>query len=98
MLSNRALDLPVLVDWRYGQLSYEGLEEVGLMRLLLLILIYVLLCPVAGHFLGIWMVQTALQGQQPTLLTIYAVRTVAMVLAYVIVGPLLKAFLVPRRQ
>jgi len=70
---------------------------VRLMRLLLLVLIYFVLCPVVGHFLGLWMVQAALQGQQPTLLTIYAVRTVAMVLTYVIVGPLLKALLVPRR-
>lgn len=68
------------------------------MRILLLVLIYFVLCPLAGHFLGLWMVAAALQGQQPTLLTIYAVRTVAMVLAYVIVGTLLKALFVPRRR
>jgi len=68
------------------------------MRILLLILIYFVLCPVAGHFLGLWMVAAALQGQQPSLLTVYAVRIVAMVLAYVIVGPLLKSLFVPRRR
>lgn len=68
------------------------------MRILLLILIYFVLCPLAGHFLGIAMIRAALSGQQPTLLTVYAVRIVAMLLAYVIVGPLLKAMLVPKRR
>jgi hypothetical protein len=68
-----------------------------LMRILLLILIYFVLCPIAGHLLGLGMVRAALAGQQPTLLVIYAVRIVAMLLAYLIVGPLLKALLVPRR-
>lgn len=68
------------------------------MRILLLVLIYFLLCPMAGHFLGIWMVQTALEGQQPTLVTIFAVRIVAMVLAYVVIGPLLKVLVVPRQR
>jgi|AACY02.12.fsa_nt_gi hypothetical protein len=67
------------------------------MRILLLILIYFVLCPIAGHLLGLGMVRAALAGQQPTLLVIYAVRIVAMLLAYLIVGPLLKALLVPRR-
>lgn len=68
------------------------------MRILLLVIIYFLLCPMAGHFLGIWMVQTALEGQQPTLVTIFAVRIVAMVLAYVVIGPLLKVLVVPRQR
>lgn len=67
------------------------------MRILLLILIYFVLCPIAGHFLGLAMVRAALAGQQPTLFVIYAVRIVAMLLTYLIVAPLLKALLVPKR-
>ncbi|MEY3032771.1 MAG: hypothetical protein RLZZ622_1246 [Planctomycetota bacterium] len=67
------------------------------MRMLLLILIYFVLCPIAGHFLGLAMIRTALTGQQPTPLVIYAVRIVAMLLAYLIVGPILKSLLVPKR-
>lgn len=67
------------------------------MRILLLILIYFVLCPMAGHFLGRAMISAALTGQQPNLLVIYAVRIVAMLLAYLIVGPILKSLLVPKR-
>jgi multisubunit Na+/H+ antiporter MnhG subunit len=67
------------------------------MRMLLLILIYFVLCPIAGHFLGLAMIRAALAGQQPSLLVIYAVRIVAMLLAYLIVGPILKSLLVPKR-
>ena len=67
------------------------------MRILLLILIYFVLCPVAGPFLGLAMISAALTGQQPNLLVIYAVRIVAMLLAYLIVGPILKSILVPKR-
>lgn len=68
------------------------------MRILLLILIFFVLCPIAGHFLGIAMFRAALAGQQPTLMTIYAVRIVAMLLAYLIIGPVLKALVVPKRR
>lgn len=67
------------------------------MRILLLIMIYFGVCPIAGHFLGLAMIRVALTGQQPTLFTMYAVRIVAMLLAYLIVGPVLKALLVPKR-
>ncbi len=67
------------------------------MRMLLLIMIYFVLCPIAGHFLGMAMIRAALTGQQPTLFAMYAVRIVAMLLAYLIVGPVLKALLVPKR-
>lgn len=67
------------------------------MRILLLILIYFVLCPMAGHFLGLAMISAALTGQQPNLLVIYAVRIVAMLLAYLIVGPILKSLLIPKR-
>ena len=67
------------------------------MRILLLIMIYFVVCPIAGHFLGMAMIRAALTGQQPTLFTMYAVRIVAMLLAYLIVGPVLKALLVPKR-
>jgi hypothetical protein len=65
--------------------------------MLLLILIYFVLCPIAGQFLGLAMIRAALAGQQPSLLVIYAVRIVAMLLAYLIVGPILKSLLVPKR-
>ena len=67
------------------------------MRVLLLGLIYLFLCPLAGHYLGIFMIQMALSGDPANLITIYIVRIVAMILAYVIVGPLLKSLFVPRR-
>ena len=44
------------------------------------------------------MFRAALAGQQPTLMTIYAVRIVAMLLAYLIIGPVLKALVVPKRR
>jgi len=65
--------------------------------MLLLIMIYFVLCPIAGHFLGLAMIRAALTGQQPTLFVIYAVRIVGMLLAYLIVGPILKSLLVPKR-
>lgn len=67
------------------------------MRVLLLVLIYFFLCPMAGYYLGIFMIQMALSGGPPNIVTIYIVRIVAMILAYVIVGPLLKSLFVPRR-
>lgn len=67
------------------------------MRVLLLVLIYFFLCPLAGYYLGIFMIQMALSGGPPNIVTIYIVRIVAMILAYVIVGPFLKSLFVPRR-
>ena len=67
------------------------------MRVLLLVLIYFVLCPLAVHYLGLFMIQMALSGGPPNLITMYIVRIVAMILAYVILGSLLKSLFVPRR-
>ena len=50
------------------------------MRVLLLVLIYFVLCPLAGHYLGLFMIQTALSGGPANLITMYIVRIVAMIL------------------
>ncbi len=68
------------------------------MRILFLILIYFIICPLAGHYLGLLMIQMALSGSPASLMTMYAVRIVAMILSYVILGPLLKSLFVPRRN
>ena len=68
------------------------------MRVLLLVLIYFVLCPLAGHYLGHFMIQSALSGGPPNLITMYVVRIVAMILSYVILGSLLKSLFVPRRE
>ena len=68
------------------------------MRVLLLVLIYFVLCPLAGHYLGLFMIQMALSGGPPNLITMYVVRIVAMILTYVILGPLLRSLFVPRRE
>jgi hypothetical protein len=44
------------------------------------------------------MIQMALSGTAASLMTMYAVRIVAMILSYVILGPLLKSLFVPRRN
>ena len=68
------------------------------MRVLLLVLIYFVLCSLAGHYLGHFMIQSALSGGPPNLITMYIVRIVAMILSYVILGSLLKSLFVPRRE
>ncbi len=69
------------------------------MRVLLLLLIYFVLCPLAGYYLGYFMIyQLALSGGHPNLITMYIVHIVAMILSYVIVGALLKSLFVPRRE
>ena len=68
------------------------------MRVLLLVLIYFVFCPLAGHYLGLVMIQMALSGGPPNLITMYVVRIVAMILTYVILGSLLKSLFVPRRE
>jgi Ni,Fe-hydrogenase I cytochrome b subunit len=67
------------------------------MRVRLLVLIYFVLCPLAGHYLGLFMIQTSLSGGPANLITMYIVRIVAMILSYLIVGSLLKSLFVPRR-
>ena len=43
------------------------------MRVLLLVLIYFVFCPLAGHYLGLFMIQMALSGSPANLITIYIV-------------------------